>query len=151
MKAFKTFLGIVLFLLVVYFVLTIIMPKIAFGRKKSLTDPYKITKTESDTSDSYIIRMDLNKGTWENFEYELDRIGWKPESTEKYWSKSPNRKLFTEEELKGFVKEYYRTEEKHVPITSKYIMEYLVVMQDINGFHLYYELRMTDSKEEPLR
>ena len=150
MKALKTFCGLVIFGLIVYFVLTLIMPKIAFSSKKSLTDPYKITKTESDTQDSFIIRMDMNKGTWESFEYELDRIGWKPSTTDTYWSKSSNRKMFTDEELKGFVKEYYRVEEKHVPVTTKYIMEYLVVMQDAQGFHLYYELRMTDLKEEPL-
>lgn len=150
MKALKTFCGLVIFGLIVYFVLTLIMPKIAFGSKKSLTDPYKITKTEADTKDSFIIRMDMNKGTWESFEYELDRIGWKASTTNTYWSKSSNRKMFTDEELKGFVKEYYRVEEKHVPVTTKYIMEYLVVMQDAQGFHLYYELRMTDLKEEPL-
>lgn len=150
MKGLKTFFGLVIFGLIVYFVLTLILPKIAFGRKKSLTDPYKVTATEADTSESFIIRMDMNKGTWESFEYELDRIGFKPSDKNTYWSKSPNRKMFTESELKGFVKEYYRTEEKHVPITSKYIMEYLVVMKDEQGFHLYYELRMTDTEEEPL-
>lgn len=150
MKALKTTLGIVIFLLIVYFVLTLVMPKIAFSRKKALTDSYKVTKVEKDTAESYIIRMDLKKGNWESLEYELNRIGWKPSEQAVYWTKSPNKTMFTEKEIAGFVKEYYRVEKKSVPIEEVYISEYLAVMKDDSGeYHLYYELEMGDSEIKP--
>ena len=68
MKKLKTFLGLVAFGLIVYVVLTIIMPKIAFSQKKGLLNSYKVSKTMEDTSDTYIIRLDMGKGTWEALE-----------------------------------------------------------------------------------
>ena len=48
MKALKTILALALVGLIVYFVLTLIMPKIAFKQKKAIIDSYKIAKTETD-------------------------------------------------------------------------------------------------------
>ena len=151
MKKFKTFLGLVCFALIVYVVLTIIMPKIAFSQKKGLLDSYKVSKTMEDTSDTYIIRLDMGKGTWEGLEIELNRIDFKPSDPAEFWTKNPDKDDFTAKEISGFVKEYCRKTTKHLPVQEYHFTEYIAVMKDDNNeYHLYYELRMGDSEMDPL-
>ncbi len=151
MKTLKTFLGLVIFGLIVYFVLTLIMPKIAFSQKKAVIDSYKISQTKTDNDDTYIVRLDMNKGNWETLELELVRIGFKCEEPAKYWKDAPDTDLFTAAEIKSIVKEYYRITDKGVPISRRYFDEYFAVMQDESGVHLYFEAKMRDSEFEPLQ
>ncbi|MBQ1853165.1 MAG: hypothetical protein II134_04965 [Lachnospiraceae bacterium] len=150
MKALKTILALALVGLIVYFVLTLIMPKIAFKQKKAIIDSYKIAKTETDSDDTYRVRMDMSKGTWEGLEYELERVGFEKTEPAKLWNASPDKTLFTNNEIKTVVKEYIRKTSQGVPITKKYFVEYFAVMKDEAGFHIYFETRMRDSEFEPL-
>ena len=150
MKALKTILALVFVGLIVYFVLTLIMPKIAFKQKKAIIDSYKIAKTETDSGDTYRVRMDMSKGTWEGLEYELERVGFEKTEPAKLWNASPDKTLFTNNEIKTVVKEYIRKTSQGVPITKKYFVEYFAVMKDEAGFHIYFETRMRDEEFEPL-
>jgi len=150
MKKLKTFLGFVIFALIIYFVLTLIMPKIAFSQKKALLDSYKVAKEGEDTKDMYSARYDMSKGTWESLEYDLRLKGYEVSEKTEYWTKLPNTGLFTKEELKGFEKEYVRKTTKSLPIQEKYFTEYIAVLKDENGYKLYYELQMKDADTEPL-
>lgn len=150
MKALKTILALALVGLIVYFVLTLIMPKIAFKQKKAIIDSYKIAKTETDSGDTYRVRMDMSKGTWEGLEYELERVGFEKTEPAKLWNASPDKTLFTNNEIKTVVKEYIRKTSQGVPITKKYFVEYFAVMKDEAGFHIYFETRMRDEEFEPL-
>ena len=150
MKALKTILALVFVGLIVYFVLTLIMPKIAFSQKKAILDSYKIAKTETDSDDTYRVRMDFNKGTWETLEYEIERVGFEKIEPAKYWVASPDTTLFTKDEISTVIKEYVRKSSKGVPITEKYFVEYFAVMKDASGFHIYFETKMRDAEFEPL-
>lgn len=151
MKKLKTFLGLLAFALVVYFVLTIIMPKIAFSQKKGLLDSYKVTTVKTDTANTYIARLDMGKGTWEALEYELNRIEFYPSDPAEFWPASPDRELFTKDEIDGFVKEYCRKTKKHLPVQEKCFTEYIAVMQSGGNYILYYELQMQDEETDPLK
>lgn len=149
MKAVKTFLVIAILAVVILGALTFIMPKVAFNQKKALVDSYKIAKTQTDTDSCYKVRIDLGKGTWEDFEMTLERKGWKASDPAEFWPKSPNKELFTAAEIRGFEKEYCRKSSKMLPIQEKYFTEYIAVMKDEAGYHLYFEVQMTDSEITP--
>ncbi len=149
MKTLKTLLTLAVLAAIVIAILSAIMPKIAYNQKKALFDGYKIAKKLTDTDDTYIIRVNLSKGTWEDLEMQLDRDGWKPEAEAKYWKASPNKELFTAKEIQAFQKEYVRMSTKKLPIQQKYFVEYLAVMQDSEGVYLYFEVQMQDSEVTP--
>ncbi len=145
MKTLKTLLVLAIIAAVVIAALSVIMPKVAFSQKKALWDGYKIEEKLVEEDEDYVCRLKIGKGTWTSLEYDLEQTNdWLPEASNEYFKTAPNGK-FTADEIKGFVKEYYRVTKKKCPIEEKVFTEYMAVMKDEeNEYYIYYEVHMRD-------